>query len=173
MKVIAMAVVVAGFLSAPVDGPRGYDTLEEAGVHASARAYQCSHAYECGGVIAQRPDGKYVVGPIQSTYSGDSLETSSSVPAGWKLVANYHSHPCNNESHFTTFFSPIDISNNLSHRITGFMVDLCSGDVHEFDPSKDSPNDTEMPDEGRFATKGRIVGHITVDGKSQEPDLGM
>src|SRR5580658_3157082 len=59
-----------------------YDTLEEAAVHGAQRLYECSHVYECGGSIAQRPDGKFVVGPVRTDYSGDSVAISHGVPMG-------------------------------------------------------------------------------------------
>ena len=155
----------------PLESLPSYDTLEEAAVHAAERAYKCSHAYECGGSIAQRPDGRFVVGPVKSTYSGDSVAISHAVPGGWKLVADYHSHPCNAKSHEVAFFSPLDIEGSTMDRITGIMVDLCTGNVHEFTPGRDSPNNEKVVD-GVYLTQGRIVGHITVDGKSQEPLTG-
>jgi hypothetical protein len=158
----------------PPDALPAYDTLEEAGVHGVLRAYECSHAYECGGPIAMRPDGKFVVGPVKSTYSGDSVELSHGVPAGWILVADYHTHPCNNTSHAVSFFSPQDIAGYELRKIVGFMGDLCTGDVHEFRPGVDSPNGDPIPGEpGYWLSHGRVVGQIQVDGKSQEPNTGQ
>ena len=150
----------------------GYDTLEEAGVQASQRAANCSHYYECGGIIALRPsDHKYVVGPVQSSRSGDSVHFERNAPLGWKVVANYHSHPCLPDTHYVDFFSPEDLMGDTMNKEPGFMVNLCTGDVHEFDPSRDSPNDTLVGDEGIYSTHGRTVGNI---GKSPsvEPSLG-
>lgn len=161
-------------LIAALDDLPAYDTLEEAGVHAIARAYQCSHAYECGGPIAQRPDGKFVVGPVYSSYLGDSLEMHHGVPPGWKLVADYHTHPCLPQHHDVPYFSPQDLEGYLSERLPGFMGDLCTGNVHEFVPGKDAPDNEEPPnDPGVHLTQGRIVGHIAVDGIDQEPNTGM
>ena len=157
------------------DALPGYDTLEEAAVHMAARLYQCSHAYECAGVIAQRPsDGKFVNGPVRSSYSGDSVEYSLTVPEGWKLAAAAHSHPCNPQSHANPYFSPMDLQGYLTYKVTGIMVDLCTGKVHEFDYLRDSPNNESPPEmPGSWMTQGRIVGQIDVDGASQEPKQGM
>jgi hypothetical protein len=157
-----------------VEALTGYDTLEEAGVHGIERAYQCSHSYECSGAITLRPsDGKYVVGPVRSDYSGDSVQVNHNVPMGWKLVADFHTHPCNAESHDVGYYSPQDMAEVTAVGITGFMGDLCTGEVHEFTPGKDKPNDVYLEDQEIYLSKGRIVGHITVDGKSQEPDTGI
>jgi hypothetical protein len=155
-----------------VDDLPAYDSLAEAGVAAIARDYKCSHVYECGGVIAQRPDGKFVVGPVRSDAAGDSVSLHYIVPSGWKLVADQHTHPCLPDSHHVNYFSPADVSNNLSGAIPGFMGDLCTGKVHFYDPATMSPND-EKTEDGFHLTQGKIVGQITVDGKSQEPDVGL
>lgn len=194
MKII-LALVVVGFLatigasgftddnaqrvplSITVNDPNSlptYDTLEEAAVHAIERAYKCSHAYECGGALAQRPDGKFVVGPVHSSYSGDSVDINDSVPPGWTLVGDYHTHPCNSDSHYNAYFSPEDMGGVTMRHITGIMGDLCTGKVHEFTPGKDLPNNEQPnPLKPIWLTQGRIVGQIKVDGISQEPDTGF
>ena len=160
-------------LADPMDLPT-YDTLEEAGVHAIERDYKCSHAYECGGVIAQRPDGKYVVGPVHSEMQGDSVQIPTGVPKGWKLAADHHIHPCLAVSHEVAYFSPQDIEGSLAQNIPSFMGDMCTGKVHEFDPAKDSPNNEEpVTSPGIHITQGRIIGQIAVDGISMEPNTGL
>jgi hypothetical protein len=165
------AVSVAPAPAGP-DSLPAYSTLEEAGTRAIARAYQCSHVYECGGVIAQRPDGKYVVGPVRSDYSGDSVEIAYGVPMGYKLAADYHIHPCLPQSHHVAYFSPADTSNNIARHLIGFMGDLCTGKVHEFDPLTMKP-DTDTLEDGLYLTQGKIVGQISVDGTKQEPNTGL
>jgi hypothetical protein len=156
------------------DSLTGYDTLEEAGVHGIERAYQCSRAYECFGAIALRPsDNKYVVGPVRTDYAGDSVQVDHKVPPGWKLVADFHTHPCNADSHEVPYFSPQDMAEVTARKITGFMGDLCTGEVHEFTPGRDSPNDAYIEEQELYLSKGRVVGHIAVDGKSMEPDTGI
>ncbi len=151
-----------------------YDTLEEAGVHAIERAYRCSHVYECGGPIAQRPDGKYVVGPVHSSYAGDSLDMHHGVPLGWKLAADYHTHPCLPQHHDVPYFSPQDLEGYLSEHLPGFMGDLCTGNVHLFVPGKDAPDNEQPPkDPDVHLTQGRIVGQLKVDGVDQEPNTGI
>ena len=157
-----------------IDALPGYDTLEEAGVQGIARAYRCSHVYECGGPIALRlSDGKFVVGPVESSHAGDHVYIDYDLPDGLKLVADYHTHPCNPVGYIPEVFSPADIAGDTSQRITGFMGDLCTGKVHEFTPGKDTPNDTYVPRAGIYSTQGRIIGSIAVDGKIQEPNTGM
>ena len=150
-----------------------YDSLEEAGVHAIQRASECSRYYECGGDIAQRPDGKYVVGPAQSSYAGDHVGITHGVPPGWKLVADYHSHMCLKDSHIPNVFSPTDIESALSEKLTAFVGDLCTGDVHEFDPARDPPNNFNPPGSDIWVTPGRIVGKISLVPVDAEPHTGL
>lgn len=149
-----------------------YDDLREAALVGAGKLYACSHYYECGGIIAQDPSGKYVLGPhIVSIMHGDEVQIGHAVPPGWKFVAEFHSHPCLPESHEVDYFSPQDLIGYISEHVTGYMLDLCKGDLHEFVPGRDSPNDTEMAgNPGIYSTHGRIVGHIPVDGKSVEPN---
>lgn len=150
-----------------------YDTLEEAGVRAIERAYRCSHYYECSGVIVQRDsDGKFVVGPVRSDYSGDSVGISTRVPPGGKLVADFHTHPCLPVSHDIAVFSPNDVASQTKLGIVGFMGELCTGKVHRFIPGK-SPLSTLSDDHDTTVSAGDIVGQIAVDGKSLEPATGM
>lgn len=148
-----------------------YDDLREAAVEAARRLYQCSHYYECGGIIAQDPKGKYVIGPNMVTLDhGDEVNVPHGVPIGWKFVAEFHSHPCLPVTHEVSFFSPNDTSNYLENKIVGYMLDQCTGEVHEFVPGRDSPNDTEMlpGNPGSWSTHGRVIGKIEVDGLSVE-----
>lgn len=156
-----------------LDNLPAYDTLEEAAVHAEERAYKCSHVYECGGVIAVRPDGKYVVGPVKTSYSGDSLGSGHSVPSKWKLAGDYHTHPCLPDSHLPGYFSSQDTMSNTFLRIPGFVADLCTGKIHEFDPAT-TRSDAEFGEAADgYLTSGKIIGQIAVEGKSLEADTGL
>jgi hypothetical protein len=150
-----------------------YDTLHEAAAAAAVRLYACSRHYECGVVIAADAKGKYVIGPrLSSEDAGDHTDISHEVPPDWTSVADIHAHPCLSDSHEVDFFSPQDIMEYQTLKITGFMLDQCTGDIHEFVPGRDSPNDTEMPgNPGEYSTHGKIIGHIPVDHKIVEPVL--
>ncbi|HTS55226.1 MAG TPA: hypothetical protein VMH26_18305 [Burkholderiales bacterium] len=154
------------------DSLPAYDTLEEAAMQAALRLYRCSHAYECGAPIGRRPDGKFVVGPASSNYAGDNTGIGHSVPEGWTLAADIHTHPCLPDSHAPNYFSPEDYSDNLSRKIPGFMVNLCDGKIHEYIPGV-TPIDELVESVGIYTTQGKIIGTIPVDGKSQEPDTGF
>lgn len=135
-----------------------FNTLVEAGVHGIARAYQCSRNYECGGIIASNQAGKFVVFPVKSDYASDHVGIDTDTPDGYIVVATYHTHPCISR-YVTQVFSPADIMNSLLGEQIGFMGDLCTGKVHEFDPNVDKPN-TEQVESNLWLTQGRIVGQI-------------
>lgn len=149
-----------------------YETVNEAAVILSARLYQCSHVYECSGVIALQSDGRYSTSAVRSDEQGDRVSVIKVVPPGWKIVADVHSHPCLPDSHFPAVFSPEDVSSATMHRTPGYMVNLCTGVVRVFDPTKDSPNDAVLEEVDFYGAIGRIVGTIPVDGKSVEPNEG-
>lgn len=149
-----------------------YETANEAAVVLAARLYQCSHVYECSGVIALRPDGRFSNSGVRSDEQGDRVSITKLVPHGWKIVADVHSHPCLPDSHFPAVFSLEDVSSALMHRTPGYMVNLCTGVVRVFDPLRDSPNDAVLDEVDFYGAIGRVVGTIPVDGKSVEPNEG-
>jgi hypothetical protein len=149
-----------------------YATIEEAGLQAILRAYKCSPYYECTGAIAQRPDGRFVVGSVHSDYSGDKVEGAHGVPKGWKLVGDFHTHPCLPDSHYPGVFSPEDIDSIMAHGVIGFLGDLCTGKVHMFDPHTMAPQ-THLFEDGSWSTEGKVIGVIPVSGLSVEPKQGM
>jgi len=171
----AIGILMGQVITPDVSKFPAYDTLEEAAVHAAERLYKCSQVYECSSVIVKRTsDGKYINGPARSDYSGDSVQVNTSHPVGSTMVASVHSHPCNPDAHYVSFFSPEDLISDISRRQIGIMVDFCTGDVHEFDPSRDVAAAEELEnDPGTYSTHGRIVGHIEVSKETVEPHVGF
>ena len=147
-----------------------YDSLHEAAVAAAVKLYACSHYYECSTAIAKDQHGKFVVRPyLSSNDAGDNTEMSHGVPEGFELAADIHSHPCLPDTHEVSFFSPADVIEYIASRTTGYMLDECTGEVHEFIPGVTVPNETEMPgNPGTYSTHGLIIGKIPVEGKSVE-----
>lgn len=157
-----------------VDKLPGYDDLVDAGVHAIAAAYKCSHVYECGGIIGKRlSDGKYIVGRVYSDRQGDSLMVHHNSRPGVTLVADFHTHPCLAATHDVEFFSPDDMAEAEGHHVISFMGSLCDGAVHMYDYRTMRANEEPSDDPGTWLTRGLVVGHIAVDGKSVEPNEGF
>jgi hypothetical protein len=141
--------------------PTTYDTSREAAVYALANAYHLSHYYEVGGVITRLDDGSYGIGRPSTLWAGDHVEVDHNpLNVRGTIVADYHTHPCNKFTHVPNLLSPQDVVDNLEHNVIGYMADLCTGKVVEFDPSSDKINPLELPD----GYDARDVGQITVDG---------
>jgi len=95
---------------------------------------------------------------------------------GDTLVGLYHTHPCKPEEYFPQYFSPQDLVSAFFYHVPTFMLDECTGQVHEFDPARDHAYETGtvVTVERRDGTHrqfhlpaGRIVGDIGDRG----PDL--
>jgi proteasome lid subunit RPN8/RPN11 len=92
------------------------------------------------------------------------------------LVGLYHTHPCKPEEYFPQYFSPQDLVSAFFWHVPTFMLDECTGKVHEFDPLQDRAADTgtvvavSRKDGTRRWVRlpaGRVVGDIG----DQGPDL--
>jgi hypothetical protein len=139
-----------------------YKTLREAATYALANAYKLSHFYEVGGVITRLDDGTFGIGRPTSDFSGHEVEISHNpLQVYGTIVADYHTHPCNSSTHVPALLSPQDVVDNLEHALIGYMANLCTGKIVEFDPAKDKVNPLTLS-EGYAA---REVGQITVDGQ--------
>lgn len=150
---------------------RRFDSLDAAALYAAARLERCSHYYECSGLIVVDPKGKFTVGPVRTDYSSDSVGMSASgVPADWEKAAAVHSHPCV-PRHYTYLFSPQDVMGAIGERIINFMVDVCSGAVHKFDPQSDRPDVTKV--DGIWMTGGRIIGYVPAFPDDVKADTGI
>ncbi|GEM_PF-1254703 len=97
---------------------------------------------------------------------------------GDTLVALYHTHPCKPREYFPQYFSPQDLVSAFFWHVPTFILDECTGDVHEFDPTLDRARDTGVAvvirlKNGRSRRvrlpAGRIVGNIGDRG----PDLSL
>jgi hypothetical protein len=106
-------------------------------------------------------------------YSGDRVSYSAD-PDDYKgkLVASYHTHPCLPDSHVPGVFSGNDIQGFRVFNRPGFLLDLCTGDVHYWapgDPVEPRFSGNGLGDlRGELVAKGKIVAHIDVPGKSLE-----
>lgn len=155
--------------------PREFDTATEAAVWAFSTIYtHISQFYEYGGVIVQKPDGKYVAAVPSTEYAGDHVEIDADpLLYSGTIVATYHTHPCLPSSHVPGEFSPDDLKGSREERLPAYMADLCTGNVHLFNPATD-PSPDPMASRlsaalgGKLPEAGHIVGHFPVSGVSLE-----
>lgn len=69
-----------------------------------------------------------------------------------QLVALYHVHPCN-KKYWSERHSLPDVSISLYWGVPSFVLDSCTGNVHEYDEGIEGANVTQP-------IEGRIVGNI-------------
>lgn len=141
--------------------PATFDTRDKAAMIALQIAYSISPYYEHGGVLIQRPDGKFVIGVPDTEYAGDHVETDVD-PADYTdtgtIVAIYHTHPCLKNTHGVAYFSVMDLQTARINTHPSYMANLCTGEVHLYDPAKDA-----VPAHGvKFS--GQIIGKFPVAG---------
>jgi hypothetical protein len=135
-----------------------FDALHEAALYGAKRLADCSVYYECSGQIYKH-DGKFVNSPVHTDYAANHVSIHDDQPTGWELAADLHSHPCA-PPNVTRVFSPEDMIGAIIERVpASFMVDLCTGDVHEFIPNK-TRIDVEKVDDDVWLSQGEIIGHI-------------
>ena len=137
-----------------------FEHLRQAAMYAADRLEKCSHYYECSGYIVLDPSKKFVVSPVRTDYNSDSVRVDDEdAPSDWKVVADFHSHPCV-PHHYTELFSGEDMMGAILGRKIAYMVDLCSGNVHEFLPGIDKPDMVPVHDGTEWLSAGTIIGHV-------------
>ena len=149
-----------------------FDTLHEAVVYEAGRLEQCSHYYECSSFFMKDPAGKIAVGPTRSDYASDHVSIRPNGPEDWTLLATIHSHPCI-PNHYPNLFSPQDMMGSVMTKTTGYMVSLCTGDIHEFIPGKTPMDDVHLDDEDIWLSAGNIVGHVAALPDVAKADEGI
>ena len=95
---------------------------------------------------------------------------------GDTLVGLYHTHPCKSKEFFPQYYSPQDLVSAFFYKVPTFILDECTGQVHEFDPARDRARDsgavvTILRHDG---TKRRVrlpAGRVVGDIGDRGPDL--
>lgn len=122
---------------------------------------------ECGGVIIER-DGKFFYTPPHAgkAFGVDVGAYDAPLPEGERIVADYHVHICSPHNRlFSPYFSRADVLVNQGLHTVGYMMSLCDGNVHRFDPSQDIADDEEVDfHSGRviYLTVGHISGWVRI-----------
>jgi hypothetical protein len=140
-----------------------YPDVNQAAHAALADAAICSqNRRECGGVVFMRPDGSYAyTAPVTSgkPFGVDLSGPYASAPG--PVVADYHVHICSvHNAPFADFFSASDAIANQGLHTVGYMLSLCSWNIHRYDPSQDDADDEEVD-----LHSGRVfyltIGHVS------------
>jgi hypothetical protein len=156
------------------------DALESAAVHALRWAFYAPNGYrwEYSGILVMR-DGAVMNNAFPRTLKrldAVPMDAAQQLSPGDTLVGLYHTHPCKSKQFLSGYYSPQDLISVFFYRVPSFILDECTGDVHEFDPVTD-----QVRASGRVITitqpngtsrlvhlpAGRVVGNIGDRG----PDL--
>jgi proteasome lid subunit RPN8/RPN11 len=182
---IAIALVVASLLPLPSVAadpqPFGDEALLQTMATRALRwAFYAPNGYrwEYSGILVTH-DGELRYSPAPRTLQKvDAVEMDADKvrAPGDVLVGLYHTHPCKSETYFSQYYSPQDLVSAFFYRVPSFILDECTGKVHEFDPVHDIAADTGtvvpiMRKDGSRKwlrlPSGRVIGDIG----DQGPDL--
>ena len=156
--------------------------LGPAAVHALRWAFYApnGHRWEYSGILVLH-DGEIMNNAFPRTMKkidAVGMDADKQLNPGDKLVGLYHTHPCKSKEYFSQYYSPQDLISVYFYSVPSFILDECTGDVHEFDPAVDDPhqsgvNVTIKRLDGRprvvHLPAGRIVGNVGDRG----PDLSL
>jgi proteasome lid subunit RPN8/RPN11 len=156
--------------------------MQETAVRALRWAFYAPNGYrwEYSGILIIR-DGQLGYSAFPRTLKkvdAVEMDPNKQRASGDTLVALYHTHPCKPREYFPQYFSPQDLVSAFFWHVPTFILDECTGDVHEFDPTLDRARDTGVAvvirlKDGRSRhvrlPAGRIVGNIGDRG----PDLSL
>ena len=141
---------------------------------------QNGYRWEYGGIIVIHGGqlGHSIVPGTLKMIDAVEIDVNKLRAPGDTLLALYHTHPCKSKEYFPQYFSPNDLISAFFWHVPTFILDECTGDVHEFDPKQDRGGDrgalvTILRKDGSerrvHLFSGRIVGNIGEIG----PDLSL
>jgi hypothetical protein len=156
------------------------DALESAAVHALRWAFYAPNGYrwEYSGILVLR-DGEVMNNAFPRTLKrldAVPMNATEELTPGDTLVGLYHTHPCKSKQFLSGYYSPQDLISVFYYHVPSFILDECTGDVHEFDPLADQVRSsgrivkiTQLNGSSRVVhlPAGRVVGNIGDRG----PDL--
>lgn len=156
--------------------------LQATAVRALRWAFYAPNGYrwEFSGVLVTR-DGQLAYSPVPRTLKlvdAAEMDAGKQLVSGDTLLGLYHTHPCKPDAYFSQYFSPADLISAFFWKVPTFILDECTGKVHEFDPLTDRAADSGivvrmLMRDGRKRwirlPAGRVVGDIG----DQGPDLSL
>jgi hypothetical protein len=179
MKAVIALVLAAVLPSASMGGE---EELQATATRALRWAFYAPNGYrwEFSGILVTR-DGQLGYSPFPRTLGlvdAADMDVEKQRASGDTLVGLYHTHPCKPGAYFSQYFSPQDLISAFFWHVPTFILDECTGKVHEFDPIQDRAADSGiivrmlMRDGHRrwlHMPAGRVVGDIG----DQGPDLAL
>jgi len=180
LRLILATAVLCLAATLPVDAAADGTTVESAAISALRWAFYAPNGYrwEYGGILVLH-DGEIMYNAFPRTLrkvDAVPMDAYKQLNPGDKLIGLYHTHPCKSKEYFSEYYSPQDLVSVFFYHVPSFILDECTGAVHEFDPAIDHARDsgtvvTIMQRNGArrvvHLPSGRIVGNIGDRG----PDL--
>jgi proteasome lid subunit RPN8/RPN11 len=156
--------------------------LQAMAVKALRWAFYAPNGYrwEFSGILATK-DGQLGYSQFPRTLKmvdAAEMDVEKQRTAGDTVVGLYHTHPCKPDAYFSQYFSAQDLISAFFWHVPAFILDECTGNVHEFDPAQDRAADSGivvrmlMRDGKKRWIRlpaGRVVGNIG----DQGPDLSL
>jgi hypothetical protein len=156
--------------------------LQEMATRALRWAFYTPNGYrwEFSGILVTH-DGRLGYSPVLRTLKlvdAVEMDVEKQRVKGDTLVGLYHTHPCKPDVYFSQYFSPADLISAFFWHVPAFILDECTGKVHEFDPVQDRAADSGIVVRMRMRDghkrwlllpAGRVVGDIG----DQGPDLSL
>ena len=108
--------------------------LEDTAIQAFLDIQHMEHheIWEYGGIIVERKGSlMYPLVPVTSN-SRDTVAINPKLESGDRLLATYHTHTCFPRDYWTYLFSVNDLIQSAYYGVPIFMLDQCSGVIHEF-----------------------------------------
>jgi hypothetical protein len=177
---VSLALVAGLAVAVPRAALATEGSLESAAINALRWAFYAPNGYrwEYGGILVQH-QGEIMYNAFPRTLKkvdAVPMDADRQLNAGDTLMGLYHTHPCKSKEYFSEYYSPQDLVSVYFYKVPSFILDECTGEVHEFDPAVDHARDS-----GKVVTivhrngtrrvvhlpAGRIVGNIGDRG----PDL--
>jgi hypothetical protein len=158
------------------------DALEPAAVHALRWAFYApnGHRWEYSGILVLH-NGHIMNNAFPRTLKkvdAVGMDAEKQLNSCDTLVGLYHTHPCKSKEYFSQYYSPQDLISAYFYNVPSFILDECTGEVHEFDPAVDHARDsgtavTVLRHDGTprvvHLPAGCIVGNVGDRG----PDLSL
>jgi hypothetical protein len=177
-----MRVAIALLLAAAIPAQSLADEapLQEMATRALRWAFYAPNGYrwEFSGILVTR-EGQLTYSPFPSTLKlvdAVEMDVEKQRVSGDTLVGLYHTHPCKPGAYFSQYFSPADLISAFFWHVPTFILDECTGKVHEFDPVQDRAADSGiivrmLMRDGRKRWLRLPAGRVVGDIGDQGPDL--
>ena len=138
------------------------------------------YRWEYSGILVTH-EGQFAYSPFPKTLQKvDAVEMNveSQRAPGDVLVGLYHTHPCKSQEYFPQYFSPQDLVSAFFYHVPSFILDECTGEVHEFDPLHDRASDTGtlvsvLRKDGTHKWQRLPAGRVVGDIGDRGPDLSL